>query len=98
MRFGLTNEQQLWLDQVHESLLASPPETMVCTDMFTAYYLFFIKNYDQVVLPDRISRYVDRRRQQPGCAFPQDGGDILKLGFGLIPWNLDINSSPWWKR
>jgi len=92
MRFDLTSEQASWLNQVHEHLQTNPPKNMICTDMFTAYYLFFIKDYHQVVLPNRISRYVDRKRKQPKCGFPRDGGDIKSLGFGPIPWDLDINS------
>jgi hypothetical protein len=98
MRFGLKTEQRQWLDSVHQKLMTASPKKMICTDMFTAYYLFFIKDYDQVVLPDRISIFVDSKRSQPKCAFPQDGGDIKSLNVGAVPWNFDINSPPWWKH
>lgn len=98
MRFGLSTEQRQWLDAVHQKLIKAPPKQMICTDIFTAYYLFFFKDYDQVVLPDRISMFFDSKRSQPKCSFPQDGGDIKSLNVRAVPWNFDINSPPWWKN
>jgi hypothetical protein len=97
MRFGLTPSQSKWLSEVHNRLTTTPPAEMVCTDMFTAYYLLFVKDYHNVVLPPRISNKVNRFRLQRDCDFPKDGGDIKSLGLGPVPWNFDLNSPPWWK-
>ena len=87
MRFGLQPDQSKWLDQVHQQLIANPSKELVCTDMYTAYYLFFVKNYDQVVLPRRISRFIDRNRTEGECRFPKDGGnEVNGLGLGPVPW------------
>jgi hypothetical protein len=87
MRFGLQPQQSEWLDKVHQQLKATPPKDLVCTDMYTAYYLFFVKDYDQVVLPTRISRFIDKKRREGDCRFPRDGGDLVKgLGAGPVPW------------
>lgn len=88
MRFGLNTEQQTWLDTVHHALLTTPPSKPPCTDMFTAYYLYFVKGYDRVVLPDRANFAVpaERRVLEAGCVFPADGGDIKALGVDPLPW------------
>jgi len=88
MRFGLQPDQQKWLNDVHSQLLANPPEQLVCTDMFTAYYLFFVKGYDNVVLPRRISRFIDKKRREGECRFPRDGGDLQRLNLGPVPWHF----------
>jgi hypothetical protein len=89
MRFGLQPQQSEWLDKVHQQLKANPPKDLVCTDMYTAYYLFFVKDYDQVVLPRRISRFIDKKRREGDCRFPRDGGDVVKgLGLGPVPWKF----------
>jgi hypothetical protein len=77
MRFGLDPAQAAWLDQVHLQLIKEPPARLLCTDMFTSYYLFFVKGYEQVVLPWRIGRFIDSKRFEGKCKFPKDGGAWL---------------------
>ena len=77
MRFGLSPTQAAWLDQVHSQLTKEPPTRLLCTDMFTSYYLFFVKGYEQVVLPWRIGRFIDSKRFEGKCKFPKDGGAWL---------------------
>jgi hypothetical protein len=96
MRFGLTHEQTQWLDSVHQQLLTNPPKQVVCTDMFTAYYLFFVKGYRNVGLNADIPRPA-RLPRATKCTFPQDGGDIRNLNLGPVPWNFDLSTPPWWK-
>jgi len=89
MRFGLQPDQQKWLTGLHTHLLDNPPEQLICTDMFTAYYLFFVKGYDHVVLPWRISRFFDPNRNEGNCQFPKDGGDLVQqLNLGPVPWRF----------
>lgn len=88
MSFGLTPSQEAWLNNVYSSLVSTPPSEPLCTDMHTAYYLYFVKNYDQVTLPDRVNWNIDptKRSSEDSCPFPNDGGDISKLGLGSPPW------------
>jgi hypothetical protein len=89
MRFGLEPHQAAWLDDVHNQLLTNPPEQLLCTDMFTAYYLFFVKGYQNVVLPSRISMFIDHRRREGDCKFPRSGGEHVQLmNVGPLPWNF----------
>lgn len=89
LRFGLEPHEAKWLDAVHTKLLLNPPDQLVCTDMFTAYYLFFVKGYAEVVLPRRISRFIDSKRREGECQFPRDGGKILQqMNVGSVPWRF----------
>jgi len=87
MSFGATPKQKEWVLSVKEGLEKSRVSTPVCTDMFTAYHLFFIHRYENVVLPNRISGIIDPQRTEAGCNFPIEGGAVVKsLGVGPSPW------------
>lgn len=89
MHFDLKPEQKKWLDAVHNDLLSNPPEQPLCTDMFTSYYLYFVKSYTHLVLPKRLTDRVADLELMTGCNFPQDGGELLKnRGFGAVPWKF----------
>ena len=95
MWFGLSPKQESWLDQTHQRLLANPPEQPICTDMFTGYYLFFVKEYKHLNLNNAVAHYADLPIE---CSFPQDGGDILGFSTGQPPWDFDLDMPPWWKN
>ena len=91
MSFGLTPAQTAWLNQTHAALIQTPPSEPICTDIFTAYYLYFIKGYDKVVLPNRVNWDIEpnRRASEASCTFPNDGGDIHKVNIEPIPWAVN---------
>jgi len=87
---GLSAEQQAWLDDTHKRLLENPVNELVCTDIFTAHYLYFQKNYREVIIPRRYLISAEMRhdrRVYDRCTFPKSGGSVIR--------NLNPNPSPW---
>jgi hypothetical protein len=53
--FGLTNAQRKELGALAQALGERSNQSPVCTDMFTAYYLFFVERYRSVEVPGNLA-------------------------------------------
>jgi len=51
--------------------------------------LYFLKRYDNVVMPDRIRLQTKNPTSSGSCEFPRDGGDAIRnLQIGPVPWRF----------
>ncbi len=90
VHFGLSVEEQAALDVMHERLQQSDPGRPLCVDVFSAYYLFFIKEFRGVFLPGNVNRLPTVEHRKHRCRFPRDGGDLIQLGITPPPWRFKL--------
>lgn len=90
MRFGLTAEEDAALDAMHTKLLSAPLNQPLCTDVFSAYYLFFLKDFRRVYLPGNVNRLPTVEHPKHTCRFPRDGGDLVALGIEAPAWRFSL--------
>ena len=67
--FGLTPLERAHLKRVESMRQTSPHTTPLCTDVFTAYYLFFIEKFHNVNLPKPLKILPGYRTSDPTCRF-----------------------------
>lgn len=90
MRFGLTAEEDAALDAMHTKLLSVSLDQPLCTDVFSAYYLFFLKDFRRVYLPGNVNRLPTVEHPKHTCRFPRDGGDLVALGIEPPAWRFSL--------
>ncbi len=99
MYFGLSVQEQAALDAAHARLLAAAPARPICTDGFSAYYLFFLKDYRNLYMPrSNINRLATvehpiKRGSTHACRFPLDGGDLVPLGVAYAGWRYNLRET-----
>lgn len=94
MYFDLSTEEQEALDSMHARLIQSPPGKPLCVDIFSAYYLFFLKDFRGVYLPGNVNRLPTVEHRKHRCRFPRDGGDLVALGIKQPPWRFRLAQDP----
>ncbi|WP_157559247.1 hypothetical protein [Hydrogenophaga crassostreae] len=67
--FGLRPKQQEELSALAESLRQHNTSAPLCTDIFTAYYLFFVERYHHVALPQALEYLPGYEVDTMGCNF-----------------------------
>lgn len=80
--FGLPPQSEAWLEKVNKALIAEKDQGPVCADMFSAYYLYFVYQQKRMILPTNVEVHIGK------CDFPQDGGDLKRLGLSAAPWKF----------
>lgn len=90
-RSGFSPERKAWFEDAYIKIIQANFEEPICTDIYTAQYLYFQKNYKNVILPSRRYRgtgiQVDSALYNQ-CKYPADGGQVLKdLSISHAPWN-----------
>lgn len=94
MYFDLSTEEQEALDSMHARLIQSPPGKPLCVDVFSAYYLFFLKDFREVYVPGNVNRLPIVEHRKHRCRFPRDGGDLVALGIKQPPWRFRLAQDP----
>lgn len=90
MYFGLSASEQTALDAMHHQLVQSDPGRPLCIDVFSAYYLFFLKDYRNVYMPANIRRLPIAGQAPHACKFPREGGDLASLGLNRPDWRFNL--------
>jgi hypothetical protein len=89
-RAGFSAEQSEWFENAYTKIVQANFKNPICVDIYTAQYLYFQKNYKNVILPSRRYRgtgiKVDKSLYRQ-CKYPIDGGTVFK--------DLGITSGPW---
>ena len=83
--FGLRAEQREALSTMAATLRSRQAKSPVCTDLFTAYYLFFVERYRGVHLPSSLEHVPGY--QAPGsseCGFSPSNPYLTSLGLSGI--------------
>lgn len=94
VHFGLSSEEQSALDAMHARLIHSPPGKPLCVDVFSAHYLFFVKDFRAVYVPGKVNRLPTVQHKQHDCVFPRNGGDLVALGIQQPPWRFRLEQRP----
>lgn len=68
--FGLTAEQRSSLEYTVAALRTRAAPDLLCTDLFSAYYLFFVARYREVHLPSSLEHIPGYRFSDAPCKFP----------------------------
>ena len=84
MYFGLSEEQQLRLRVLSDRLKSPSQHPMLCTDIFTAYYLFFLERYPWVTLPPALEYLPEYRKADSDCAYPADNPTLRGMGMSGV--------------
>jgi hypothetical protein len=79
--FGLGSEQRAALSTMAATLRSRQTKDLACTDLFTAYYLFFVEKYRDVHLPSSLE-HVPGHQAPSGtdCGFPPSNPYLTSLG------------------
>jgi len=77
--FGLQPKQHKELSALAESLRQRNSSAPLCTDIFTAYYLFFVERYHQVALPQALEYLPGYQVDTMGCSFNKSEATIQGL-------------------
>lgn len=85
MHFGLPPNTQDWLQQADQALQAEADQGPVCTDIFSAYYLYFVQRQHRAMLPPNVGLNTG------DCRFPRDGGDLKRLPIDPVPWVYEVS-------
>lgn len=89
-RAGFSAEQSEWFENAYTKIIQANFKKPICVDIYTAQYLYFQKNYKNLILPSRRYRgtgiKVDKALYRQ-CKYPIDGGTVFK--------DLGITSGPW---
>lgn len=70
--FGISREQRQYLTDLATRLKRDYPNVIVCTDIFTSYYLFFIQGYKSVALPVALTDVPGYMKAKPACRYPKN--------------------------
>ena len=90
MYFGLSASEQAALDAMHHQLVQSNPRQPLCIDVFSAYYLFFLKDYRNVYMPANIRRLPIAGQDPHACPFPREGEDLASVGLTRPDWRFNL--------
>lgn len=71
--FEIPEKDKIWLSNTANNLNSKMSNKLICTDIQSAYYLYFIYNIKTIILPHNFN--VNRSE----CTFPSDGGDLKYL-------------------
>lgn len=84
MFFGLSPMQQSRLQNLSSSLKPASVHSPLCTDIFTAYYLFFLERYHWVSLPPALEYLPGYRTSTSRCTYPTDNPDLRGMGLSGV--------------
>lgn len=90
MYFDLLPSEYVVLDAMHAQALKVPDGHPLCLDVFSAYYLFFLKDFREIYMPGNINRLPGVKYPKHQCAFPRDGPDLARLGISPPPWRYRL--------
>ena len=90
-RSGFSPHQKEWFEDAYSKIIQANFKKPICVDIYTAQYLYFNKNYKNVILPSRRYRgtgiQVDKELYDQ-CKYPINGGTVFKdLGITRGPWD-----------
>ena len=80
--FGIPPDAKNWLKHANQLILNDNEQKPICTDIFSAYYLFFVHAQDRVLLPPHTGINTG------ACNFPRDGGDLKRFPIEPPPWTF----------
>jgi hypothetical protein len=92
MYFGLSSDERSALDKMYIRLREMDLSQPLCIDVFSANYLFFLKDYRFVYVPTNLDQLPSVKFHNSSCDFPQDGGDLIRLGIPQPPWRFDLEA------
>lgn len=75
--FGLTPVQRDQLSDLATKLRARHDQSLICTDLYTAYYLFFVERYRAVHLPSALRYIPGYRSSKLTCKFQTSPESML---------------------
>jgi hypothetical protein len=67
--FGLSEEARGQLKKIASTHRSANTETLICTDLFTAYYLFFVEHFHAVNMPTALRYVPGYQDADPNCEF-----------------------------
>jgi hypothetical protein len=86
MYFGLSPMQHSTLQSLSGSLKSSSARPVLCVDIFTSYYLFFLERYPWVSLPPALEYLPGYQKSASDCAFPANNPTLRDMGLvGVLP-------------
>jgi hypothetical protein len=85
MYFGLNLTQQSALRALSDSLKAPPAHSVLCADIFTSYYLFFLERYRWVSLPPALEYMPGYQKSETDCGYPADNPTLRGMGLDGVP-------------
>lgn len=84
MYFGLKPAEQVALRTLAGTLRSAPEHLMLCADIFTSYYLFFLEHYSWVALPPALEYVPGYRKAESECAFPAENPALRSMGLSGV--------------
>ncbi len=80
MYFGIGDKQRTELKRLSGVLQSRPTSEVICADVFTSYYLFFLERYRQVSMPESLAYLPGYVATPIECSYPQDNPTLRALG------------------
>ena len=85
MYFGLSPTQQSALRTLSDSLKSPQAHSVLCADIFSSYYLFFLERYRWVSLPPALEYLPGYQKSEADCGYPSDNPTLRGMGLDGVP-------------